>query len=174
VTFAGAKETSMMRRAHTSIGALLNKEEGADLIEFALSISVLMTMVLGIIAMSLAVYSYFFVSDAAREATRYAMVRGQTLTTDCTAPGYASCIAQPADIQTYVRGMGFPGINANNLTVTSTWLTSGGGACGTADSCKTPGNQVKVTVSYPFPLSIPFLRKGTINMASTSVMVIAQ
>jgi hypothetical protein len=37
-----------------------------------------------------------------------------------------------------------------------------------------PGNQVKVTVTYPFPLSIPFLPKGTINMASTSVMVIAQ
>lgn len=156
------------------VRAFAGNEEGADLIDFAISVSVLMSVVFGIIAVSLAVYSYFFVSDAAREATRYAIVRGSTLTTDCTAPGYATCIAQPADIQSYVREMGFPGIVANNLTVTSTWLTSAGGACGTSDSCKVPGNQVKVSVSYPFPLSIPFIPHGTINMASSSTMVIAQ
>jgi Flp pilus assembly protein TadG len=154
--------------------SLLRDEKGANLIEFALSASVLFSVLFGIIAVSLAVNSYFFISEAAREATRYAIVRGDTLTTDCTSPGYATCIAQPADIQTYVRGLGFPGIDVNNLTVSTTWLTAAGGSCGTSDNCKVPGNQVQVKVSYPFPLWVPFVPKSTINMASTSRMVIAQ
>jgi Flp pilus assembly protein TadG len=149
-------------------------EEGAVLVEIAFSIVILLSVVFGIMAISLALYSYFFVSEAAREATRYAIVRGNSNSRpDCTSPGYATCIAQPTDIQSYVRDLAFPGVTASNITATSTWWTSTGGACGTTDSCKIPGNRVQVTVSYPYPLSIPFGPQRTLTLASTSNMVVA-
>lgn len=153
-------------------------ERGSVLVETALTSIILLTVVFGIMRISLGVYSYFFVSNAAREATRYAIVRGATLGSDCTAPGYATCIAQggsnTGDIKTYVTGLGFPGINPANVTVNTTWLTATGGACGTADSCKISGNQVRVTVTYDYPLSIPFVSSRTLSMTSTSQMVISQ
>lgn len=155
-------------------GAEPHNESGSAMVEFALSVVVLFTVTFGIMAVSLAIYSYTFVSDAARGATRYAMVRGSTLGTDCVAPGYATCIAQPADIQAYVRAMSFPGIDTSKVTVTSTWLTSAGVSCGTIDTCKDPGNIVRVQVRYPYPLRIPFVPASTLNLVGTSQIVIAQ
>jgi Flp pilus assembly protein TadG len=149
-------------------------EAGSALIETAAALTILLTVIFGTMSMSIAIYVDFVVADVARETTRYAMVRGNTFTTDCTAPGYANCIAQPADIQTYARSLGFPAINTSSVTVTTTWRTSAGAACGTADTCKTPGNQVHVTVTYAYPLTMPFLSSRTLNLASTAQMVIAQ
>jgi Flp pilus assembly protein TadG len=148
-------------------------ERGSSLVEMALSISALVTIVVGIMALSIALYSYFYISDAAREATRYAIVRGNDQTGDCTSPGLANCIAQTADIQSYVRGLGFPGITSGNLGVTTTWLTSAGAACGITDSCKAAGNLVKSTVTYTYSLVIPFLTTRTLTMTSKSQMVVA-
>ena len=148
-------------------------EEGSSLVELALSIAVLVTVLAGTMALSIALYSYFYISDAAREATRYAIVRGNDQTGDCTSAGLANCIAQTADVQAYVRGLGFPGIASANLTVATTWLTSAGAACGTTDSCKAAGNLVKSTVTYTYGLVIPFLSTRTLTMTSKSQMVVA-
>jgi Flp pilus assembly protein TadG len=113
----------------------------------------------GIFAFCTALYSYNFVSEAAREASRYAMVRGSS----CS--GFTDCGVTSAQIQTYVRSLGYPGINTNNLTATATW--SAGNA---------PGNPVSVTVTYTYGLNIPFWpQSGSIlNLSSTSQMVISQ
>jgi Flp pilus assembly protein TadG len=151
-------------------------ERGQALIEIGLCSALLMMLVFGSIELSLALYSYHFVSAAAREGIRYAIVRGATCTD-------ADCPATPATIQTYVRGLGYPGINPNALTVTATCganpappgtptLT----ACAATGS--TPnylaGNLVQVLVSYQYPLVLPFVRTTTITMTSTSQMVISQ
>ncbi|HUX44804.1 MAG TPA: TadE family protein [Terracidiphilus sp.] len=149
-------------------------EEGSALVEFALSACMLMTIQVVLIAVSMIVYSYTFVSDAAREATRYAMVRGLSLNNPCTAPGYATCIAQNDDIQSYVRGLHLPGIAPENLTVTTDWLTSVGAECGTQDSCKAPGNLVHVTVAYAYPVTLGFGTSKSFTMTSRSQSVIVQ
>lgn len=120
-------------RTWRGLGALLRvwarkagNEEGSNLVEFAMSAGILLALVIGTMEFSLVAYSYLYVSDAARQATRYAMVRGNSQTGDCTAPGAGNCIAQTADIQTYVQNGALPGVNGSNLTVTSTWLTSSG------------------------------------------------
>ena len=59
---------------HNKQGALC--EQGASLVEMALSASVLFVLLFGIIETCMALYAYNFVSEAAREATRYAVVRG--------------------------------------------------------------------------------------------------
>jgi len=146
-------------------------ERGSSLVEFALSASILMTLVFGVMVMSMALYSYHFISEAAREGTRYAMVRGSS----CSTYGRftTGCGATPAQVQTYVQGLGFPGITAGNMTVTTTWPTTGSACTPTAIPCDNPGNLVKVVVSYQFPLTIPFVPARTLTMTSTSQMVIS-
>ncbi|MDE3200527.1 MAG: pilus assembly protein [Acidobacteriota bacterium] len=136
----------------------------------------LLLIEIGLFHLCIAIYSYGFVSDAAREATRYAMVRGLTLSNDCTQPEYADCIAQTSDIQSYIRGLSLPGINPNNITATTTWLAASGASCGTADSCKAPGNLVQVKVSYAYPYLNPFSSSSatTLTMSSQSQVVVVQ
>jgi Flp pilus assembly protein TadG len=149
----------------------LCSDSGSSLVEFALSASILMTLVFGVMVMSMALYSYHFISEAAREGTRYAMVRGSS----CSTYGKftTGCGATPAQIQTYVQGLGFPGITAGNMTVTTTWPTTGAACTPTAIPCNNPGNLVKVVVSYQFPLTIPFVPARTLTMTSSSQMVIS-
>jgi Flp pilus assembly protein TadG len=149
-------------------------DEGATLVEFALSCSVLVMMLFGIVEVSLAVYSYDFVSEAARDGARYAIVRG----TRCT--GMPDCNATSDQIQTHVRSLNYPAIDTSNLTVTATWYQAATAppnmtwsTC-TATPCNVEGNAVKVVVQYPFQLSIPFWPGATINLSNSSQMVIAQ
>ena len=153
--------------------SLIFCERGSAIVEMALSSMILLAMILGTIEMCLALYTYNFISEAAREGARYAMVRGSSCTvlTDC---GITS-----AQIQTYLQGLALGGSNASKyMTVTTTWLSASSTlpttwtSCGTTQ-CNDPGNAVRVKVSYAFPLNIPFLPNSTLKMSSTSQMVIA-
>lgn len=135
-------------------------ESGSSLVEFAAASTILFMLVFGVMAICLALYSYNIVSEAAREATRFAIVRGSACTK--TLP----CNATKDQIQTYVQGLGFPGINPTSLTVTSD--------CCWPNGNKNPGSPVKVTVQYTFPLAIPFVPSRTLTMSSTSQMLISQ
>ena len=131
------------------------------MVEFAMASIILFTLVFGVIAICLALYSYNVTAEAAREATRYAIVRGSSCTSFATA-----CPATATDIQTYVRGLGFPGINPSPSTLTATASWPNGN--------NKPGSPVQVTVQYTFPLVIPFVPSQALTMSSTSAMVISQ
>jgi Flp pilus assembly protein TadG len=156
-------------------------EEGAAIIETALSMVVLLTILFGIMEVSLALYSNHFIAEASREGARYAIVRGSTYSpTTCPAPpNAATCVAQggnnTGDIATYVKGLGFPGINSSYMTVNSSWSAYlYGKTCPTSGPCNSPGNQVTVTVLYNFPLSIPFVPATSYALSSTATMIIQQ
>jgi Flp pilus assembly protein TadG len=152
-------------------------EEGQTIVETAMSIIILMTFMFGVMEGSLAVYSYHFISEAAREGARYAMVRGSTAGAACgTSYNSYDCVASAANIQTYVQFLGYPGINPSNMTVTSAWATfATGNSCPASPSpCNSPGNQVTVTVSYSFPLNVPFIPPHTYTMSSSAAMIIQQ
>ena len=156
---------------------------GGAVLEVALSSSVLFAMFFGVFQTSLASYTYHYVSDAARQGARYAIVRGST---SCiNTPNLSNCNASANTIGNYVKNLGYPGIDATaNMTVTTTWLTattdtSTGATLTTwatcsSGTCNAPGNMVNVAVTYAFPLSIPFVPARTINVTSTSQMVVAQ
>lgn len=147
-----------------------SSEHGSSVVEMALALVILLTMVFGMMEISLALYTYHFVSEAAREGTRYAIVRGSSCAGFATA-----CPATPADIQNYIQTLGFPGINPAAMTVNTAWSSyPAGGACLPLPNCTNPGNMVQVTVNYQYPLSIPFIPASTINMSSSSEMVISQ
>ncbi len=155
----------------TLFRAFLRRDVGATLVEFAVATSLLFMMLFGIIQCCLALYTYNYVSDAARVATRYSAVRGSS----CT--GMPDCGITGAQIQTYLRSIPYPGINASNLSASAAWLSASSAppttwtAC--ANQCNAPGNAVQVTVTYAFSLNIPYWKNATVNMSSTSQMVIS-
>ncbi len=153
----------------------LRSESGQSLVETALTLTLLLTLVFGIIEVSIALFSFHFISNAAREGTRYAIVRGATWGTACASYTSSGCTASTLQIQQYVASLSFPGINAANITVTpTTSLTTGGAACKTFSTCNAASDVVQVQVTYSFPFSVPFVPQRTLSMTSTSQMVIAQ
>ncbi len=143
------------------------ESEGATLLETAISLAILLTMTFGIIEVGLALYSYNFIAEAAREGSRYAMVRGSYCTSPCT-------VATNASVQTYVQNLGYPGLNSSNLTATTTWPDTGASCTPSVTPCNNPGNNVMVNVTYSFPWNIPFIPSRTLTMTSTSEVIISQ
>jgi Flp pilus assembly protein TadG len=152
---------------------LRSDESGSSLIEFALTGTILLLLVFGILDCSRAMYADHFVAYAAREATRYGMVRGSTWqTASCSSPTASNCTATSQALQNFVTNIVPPGIAASNLTVAPIWpgATLAGVACATPD----PGCLFTVTVNYSFSFNVPFLPTKTLALSSTSAAVIAQ
>ena len=163
--------------------------------EFALIIIVLTTMMLGIIDFCRALYAYHFVSNAAREATRYAAVRGSTCTNDgsCTDDGNCTNYATATCVPTYVDSIAPSGIDATStgcggsgcLATSASWtpVANSPAICSNAvtgigpKTPNYPGCTVEVTVSYKFNFIFPLVYKvfsstGTITLSSSSEMII--
>lgn len=162
-------------------------EEGSSLVEMAICCLVLMPLMFGVIEFSLGMYAYHFISEAAREGSRYAMVRGSKSCSNAPSLDNACTVldsstgqtgASGDNIKSYVKSLGFP--FANQLSVSTTWRSYSADlnghatwtACGSA--CNIPGNQVQVTVTDSFPIAVPYWKKVTIPLSSSSTMVISQ
>jgi Flp pilus assembly protein TadG len=161
--------TATARQAIGRTRSRFLKDQGSTMVETALIMIVLSMILFGLIEMCLALYTYHFVSDAAREASRYAMVHGSA----CQVKGVSCTVTKP-QIQTYVRNLGFPGIQPTSTVTTTYAAYPAGGTCAPSAACNNPGNLVTVTVRYNFPVSIPFVRSSVLAMSSTSSMVISQ
>jgi len=160
-------------------------ERGQSVVETAISFSLLSMLMFGVFEVCLAVYSYHFLANTAHEATRYAIVRGGSWSSSCDGSGKAGsgygssgCTATPTDIANFVANRNFPGINvtADDVCVEyfSSVPASSSTTCSGNSSPNEPGNIVQVTITYPFKLSIPFLKAQSLTMSSTSQMVISQ
>jgi Flp pilus assembly protein TadG len=146
----------------------LREEDGSTTVEFALTLVVVMSFLLGIMEIGLCLFTYNFVAEAARLGTRYAMVRGSS----CNATGSLCTTTSQTDVQSYLRGLSLPGITPASMTVTTTWPDTTG--CAPSSSpCNNPGNHVIVAVKYQFPLTIPFAPVTTVSLTSTSEAVIS-
>ncbi len=149
---------------------LWDQELGAVTMEFAVSCVLHLALLFGVMEASLGVYAFHFTAEAAREGTRYASVRGFSCTGSISA-----CPAQSSDIQAYVKGIAYPGIDPAAMTVTTTWSAfPSGTVCSPSTSCNNPGDLVTVVVQYQFPFSVPLLPANTWAVTSTSAMVISQ
>ena len=158
-----------IRRRRIGSG-LFRGEDGLAAVEVAMTASVLFTTLIGLMKMCMSIYTFHFVAEAAREGTRYAIVRGAKCTTFASA-----CPASADQIGTYVKTLGYPGISSSAMTVTTTWATyPAGKVCTPSTTCNNPADAVSVYVQYAFPLSIPFMSNRTYTMKSTSTMIISQ
>jgi Flp pilus assembly protein TadG len=159
----------------------LRGEEGATIVEFAYASMALFALLFGVLELCLAVYSYDFTSEMARDGARYLIVRGAK----CTGGTAFGCGSSNSDVQTYLRSENFPAINTNNLTTHTYWYTSAAAPpnmtwttlCATdtySAACAVQGNAVQVVVNYAFTMNVPYVKPFTINMSNSSQMVISQ
>jgi Flp pilus assembly protein TadG len=155
---------SMLRRSKDFAG-----EEGSAIVEFAMLSMCFLTILFGLLDFGRALYTYNYVSYAARDGARYAIVRGSacnSFATDCPTK------TDGTGVSSYLKTVTIPpAINPTNLAVTATWPGGNPGCTGAVNS---PGCVVKVNVKYTFSFIIPFIPKITSLMSSTSQMVISQ
>jgi Flp pilus assembly protein TadG len=169
----GANELSSGSKARMDllrrcIAGLLREEDGGSMIEFAITISTALTLVFVIMQLCLALYMYGMISETAREATRWAIVRGST----CVTGSGTSCTTTTTAITTYAKGLGFPNVGGGTLAVTPTYPDTN--PVGGAANCQAPGCRVKVAVAYTVAISLPFVPRNNISLQSSSEMYILQ
>ena len=58
---------------------------------------------------------------AAREATRYAMVRGASWSSTCSTAIAYDCAASSSNISAFVQSLAPSGVKTTNLTTTTNW-----------------------------------------------------
>jgi Flp pilus assembly protein TadG len=155
---------------------LIFGREGSALVETAITFPAVILLLLGSLDFSYAFYTYQDVADAARQASRWAAVRGSTSCTNV--PNLNDCNATRAEIQSYVQNLNYPGVVGSNLVVSINWLSASVStptswtAC--ASVCNSPGNEVQVNVTYSFPIAVPYWKSTSFDFSSTGTMVVAQ
>ena len=128
--------------------SLWNSDEGAGLVEFALAAVVFAFIVLGIIEFGLAAWQKNSVAADAREATRYAVVRGTS----------SGRVATPESVAKYVkRGTS---LDTAAVRVYATWSPN-----------KRPGSTVTVRVAHDVPRRGPFIPPHTDSASSMMVIL---
>jgi len=179
------------------------RQTGASLVEYAFVALVFLSLIFGVSGFGHALFAYHYLNEVAKEATRYAAVRGLNCTKDqdggsCHASNSASGTAgptTPSDIQAYVASITPQSIDSSKVIATATWpgpsspplcfhdVTLASGTVVPKVPNNNPGCTVAITVSYPYNLNFPLLPVTTATTApctssgfclnSTSEMVIA-
>lgn len=137
-------------------------ERGSSMVEFAIAAALLLLVLFGTIDYGRLLYTKHAVANAARQGSRWAIVHGK----DSGAP------ADSAAVQSYVRGLNIPLLDANAISVTAAW--PGNTGCSVASGTKNGhGCLVSVQVSYAFGFAA-LSRNSTITLNSTSQMIISR
>ena len=134
---------------------------GQGFTEFVAAVVPTLMLIFAVITFGMVAYTYSFVSYAAREGVRYAIVHGA----NSLSP------ADESDVRDYVRSE-VQGLNASDLSVVTEWNPGTNTSPTIAAGNNKPGSVVSVQVSYTLPLFYP-LSGVTIPMSSSSQMVIS-
>lgn len=128
------------------------RQRGAAFLEAALTMTVFLTILFGIMDFGRLVWWDTMLADAAREGSRYASMRGSSVTHPATASDVT------ADVKSTIVAM-----DTSAMNVSTTWSPN-----------NKPGSTVSVTVTYPFSPLVPYIPTGTITLTSTSAYTITQ
>jgi Flp pilus assembly protein TadG len=153
-----------MRAAKRTTLTKLAGESGSNLVEYAILFIAFMMLMFGITGFGHALYAYTFVSNVARDASRWAAVNGSTCGSDNSCNGVGIMNNGPAvagDVTTYVTNRTPLGIDPAQVTVTTTWIPD-----------NKPGSSVQVQVQYNFTFIFPLIRTSALPLTSTSETVV--
>jgi Flp pilus assembly protein TadG len=139
------------------------RQEGQAAVEFALVVVFLVILLVSILEMTMFIYTYAALTNAAKEGVRYAIVHGastgtaisttaKSLSTPCSTAATGSLLST---VQTYA---------ALSLHNTSSMSIN---AC-FPDGDNKPGSAVQVSVSYPYQ-PIFGLRWASVTVSANSV-----
>lgn len=150
--------------------ALAAEDDGSALVEFALSITLLLTLIFCFLELCLVHYTHHLIAELAREGTHYAAMHGAS----CPTTANPTCEASSSQVDTYVSHIGLPNLGGGTMTVTTEYASAGSTSYSTT-GCESAGCNVKVTVSYVFPIALPFVSQSTnVSMSASSVATILQ
>ena len=113
---------------------------GSALLEFVLSVWMMLWVTFLIFEFCMLVYTYSVLANAAREGVRYAVVHGTTNTL-CSGPSSGCGDSSGGNVVAVVRSyaaLSFHDLRA--MTVSPAW----------PDGKSTPGSRVVVTITYPY------------------------
>jgi Flp pilus assembly protein TadG len=148
---------SLTKRARSPLGRRLGRARGAELVELALVLPLLLILVAGIVDFALMFQAYEVVTNAAREGARVRVL-----------PGYGDNDAQ-ARVIAYLNASGLTG--AATTVVSATPIPGGAGG-----APATIGYQVSVAYVHPITLLGPILGliggsyASTITLNGVSIM----
>jgi len=125
-------------------------ERGNTMVEFAFVVLIILTILFGIVDFGRALYAYHFISNAAREGTRYASVRGAT----CDSAVITPCPVTTRQIDNYVKNVPL-GIDVTQMHPHASFVSNGVAVCGVTQNY--PGCAVQVIVDYNFKFLFPLM-----------------
>ena len=145
----------------------MRKQAGQSTVEFALTIVFTMVVIFGAIEMTLMIYTYNILADAAKEGVRYAIVHGTGMgASNCSGPGGGGVTCTDStgtNIQSAVNNYTRLSFHDNTAMVVTPSFP---------DSSSVAPSRVRVTVSYVYQ---PFLHLGwatmTVNAAAEGRIV---
>jgi Flp pilus assembly protein TadG len=140
--------------------AHLRGNRGQSLVEFAITFSILIGFVFAFIEVCLMFYTFYMISESAREGSRYAAMHGSA----CQTAALASCTASASAINMYVAQLGYPNLGGGTMTVNTTF----------PDGSQAPANHVTVAITYTFPIAMAFVPRSTWTLSTSSTMTILQ
>jgi Flp pilus assembly protein TadG len=133
------------------------EETGSALLEFSLSVWMLLLMAFLIFEFCMMVYTYSVLGDAAREGVRYAIVHG-TDNSSCSGPSSGCGDTGGSNVTAVVNSYAAVSFhNTSAMTVTPSW----------PDGTSTPASRVVVTITYPY---IPYLYLGIFNAPTMTIV----
>lgn len=119
---------------------LLREEHGASMVETALGLMLMMTMVLGVMEFSMMTYTYSVYADATRQGMRYASIHGSD-SSSCSGPTTGCTDSTGANVVSTVTSYAADYVTAaNSVNVSVSY----------PDSASTPGSRVTVTTTYTY------------------------
>ncbi len=143
------------------------RRTGVAVVEMAFVGPVALFLILGIVDLGIAVWSYNNISEAAREGGRYAQVHGSKYagwyagspSPPVGTPPASGPTANNPNVEKVVRGNAF--VNQNNLTVLSSW----------PNGDNNPNSPVTIDATYSYS-PLLFLKLGTLTLHTRTTMII--
>jgi Flp pilus assembly protein TadG len=130
--------------------------------EFLMVVLPTLLLIFGVVRSTARIHEEVLLSNAARDAVRYAIVHGSKSTSPASSDA----------IQTFVRNEA-KGLNPTSITVSSCWNPQAPpNQCPGPTGNNAPGKAVSVTVSYSFHPLYPFATV-TLPLSSSAQMVIS-
>jgi Flp pilus assembly protein TadG len=139
-------------RSRTPFRTVYRKECGAELLEVALTIPILLALLLGILSFTRAYNAYQTITRAAREGARTLVL------TTCATCGNAS--VQSSTARSVVNGVltsaNFTPSNVTNYAATYVWIDA---SAATPQQCG-----VNISFNYPYQILLPFTSVNLTNL----------
>lgn len=146
----------MFRPSQGLVQRAARDRSAASVLELVFVLPVVILILLGTIDISMLIYAYGTVAEAARAGARYAIVHGSASSSPAGPTANNAAVASAAQVYA-------PALNPASLTVTSNWPS------GSND----PTRSVTVNVSYQYPLVTGRLFGcGPVTVSGSSTMII--